>query len=255
MSKAWEYASILRYILYFFMVSGIGLSIEVIQPYVGRDFSWHDLISDTSAGAMVCWWKECVVNEHQKSKAFKFGLTLMTFMLVFIATRPLRAVLYDEIVAYRQFPLLSGFETESEMIRWQCDHADRQQNRVYKGKWALGFKVNPKGYSGCSFSGFPENWSGYHRFNFAVWSPEQNLPLNLRINDLKHIEEGQHWNDRFNKTFLLKQGWNPISVSLDLVQYAPKNRKMDMNRVIKVVWFVHNLGHPAQFYIDDVELK
>jgi hypothetical protein len=61
-------------------------------------------------------------------------------------------------------------------------------------------------------------------------------------------------NDRFNKSFLLKKGWNSVRIDLEKVANAPRTRKMDMNDVCGLGIFSVRLSQPRVIYLDNVRL-
>ena len=93
-------------------------------------------------------------------------------------------------------------------------------------------------------------------FTFAVFNPERNIVnLHLRIHDLLHERGPMEYSDRYNTTFRLLPGWNPLAVPLEDVYNAPKDRKMDMGKIKGVGFFVAHEPKPITLYLDTLKLE
>jgi len=51
------------------------------------------------------------------------------------------------------------------------------------------------------------------------------MELHSRVHDRLHKELGRAYTDRFNKTFVVENGWNDFLISLVYVQHAPATRE------------------------------
>jgi len=69
-----------------------------------------------------------------------------------------------------------------------------------------------------------------------------------------HTESAQLYSDRFNRRHLLKQGWNRVSISLDDISGAPKNRVLNLSEVWGIGLFSYNLGTQEKLYLDQLVL-
>jgi len=116
--------------------------------------------------------------------------------------------------------------------------------------------LNTNTYSGVALKYFPGDWEGYRYFKFSVYNPDsENLKLTCRIHDWQHTQGQQKYEDRFNRSFSISQGWHTITIPLEQVALAPENRLMEMQRIQGVGLFTVRLTHPRTFYVDDVGLK
>ena len=176
--------------------------------------------------------------------------------LLLFAVWPLARALVDERLAHKQFPVLSDFETPFEWLRWK----DTRQLRVVTapvrhGRHALRVQLSTATYSGTSLFYFPHDWRGYRWLRFSIFNPGgREIALHCRINDVRHRDHGQRFEDRFHHRFLLKKGWNDLAVSLEEVKQAPAGRTMDMQRIEGFGIFVVRQPLPLVLYIDNVYL-
>ena len=87
-------------------------------------------------------------------------------------------------------------------------------------------------YSGITLVHFPRNWRGYRILVLEVFNPSpEGLEVTCRIHDRQHEEGEQRHEDRFNKNFHLRPGWNSIRIDLGEVTRAPVGRTMDLGEI------------------------
>ncbi len=226
---------------------------ELLQETVGRTGSLSDLLAD-SFGAMLAlllvrrrvtplnalWWKPLA------------GVTAVVGAIVIM--KPL-TILYDEIVANYQFPLLAGFETRSELSRWGGSALyERSAERMVDGDYALKLLLSEAGYSGVSLKHFPSNWREFKALQFDIWSPRSLLPITVRIHDKTHVMGSRDYLDRFNRRYDLTKGWNRIVIAVEDIRLAPATRELNVSEVLGVGLFSHDLGESATLYLDQVML-
>jgi len=89
--------------------------------------------------------------------------------------------------------------------------------------------------------------------SISVFLPEEEqLKLVCRIHDSEHNNE---YADRFNRSFVLENGWNDLVIPLNDVQTAPVDRLMKMDRIENVTLFVIRQDKGRVIYIDYVYLR
>lgn len=236
-----------------FLVLVCGIFIEVVQSGLGDRMSglgdvWRDL-----GGGMigVAWVGLESVSRKQR------GLFLLTVLSVsVISAMPLGVALMDEIRARHDFPLLSGFETVSELSRWQAKTAiERIKDPVRQGRFALRLPLNTDLYSGISLKYFPWDWQGMKGLKLSVYNPESTeLRLTFRVHDHLHVEGEQLYTDRFNRSLIMSPGWNDVFISMDDIRIAPQGREMDLGSIYGFGLFASSLKEEEVVYIDEVRL-
>lgn len=232
----------------------IGGLTEVLQAGIGRQASWQDLGNDLVGSLLGLLLMSRA--RRQLSRPWRMRLQLPLLLVTLWVLWPILQVVWDDLVAWRQFPLLSGFETSLEASRWSGSAA-RQVSDTYafEGRSALHVMLTTQRYSGIGLKDFPADWSEYRAIQVQVYNPDpEPLTLHFRIHDQRHRDFDNAYSDRFNTSFDLHQGWNLLQVTLDKVAGAPRWRRLDLTRVAGLVLFVGKLERPRSIYLDDVRL-
>ncbi len=234
-------------VAYSCIVIGIAFSSEYTQSFVGRTLSLWDVLADI-VGGLLAWLFVFGLGRRQRL------LTALTLFLCITVITPFFTIVYDEVVAISKFPLISDFENHSELSRWSGGELKRSTLRSTEGLYSLAFMLLDEGYSGVATRDFSPDWQGYRFLQFDVWSPKVNLFVTIRIHDKLHAESAQLYSDRFNRRYSLKQGWNRLTITLDDVYSAPKNRAFNLSEVWGLGLFSYNLGTQEKLYLDQLIL-
>jgi len=242
-------------VLFIVLTIVLGVLIEVLQT--GLDNRIPDMgdIFRNIIGALVGLAFFLPSRKNIQKKRL-FFIQASVIFLVLLQLVPIFKNFYDEKLAYKQFPLLSGFETAFEIDRWTGGAVFEIEKKIKKdGGSALKVMLNTETYSGVGLKYFPGDWEGFRFFRFSVYNPQSSdLELTCRIHDWQHTQGRQAYADRFNRSYSISQGWNTIVILLEHVKMAPENRHMDMQRIQSVGIFAVRLPHPRIVYIDDVRL-
>ncbi len=233
----------------------LGSLIELIQGSIQQDREYGDIFRDVIGGLVAMFFLLPV----RKTIAVKFLrlMQVLTTCLVVSQLYPVIAALSDEWVARDQFPVLSDFETPFEIERWNGSAGRTISNDVaISGKHSMRMQLGTGKYSGVSLKYFPGDWKGFRAFEFSVYNPDQEeIKITCRINDRKHVEgEKELFSDRFNRTFVLVQGWHTIRISAEDILRAPAERKMDVVNILGVGIFAVRLPRARVIYIDGVRV-
>ena len=232
-----------------------GTATEGIQSLLGRDTSIGDLLRDMLGGVIALSWFS------PSSKALpvqvRRAARTVSATLLLVACIPFATAVTDEEIARHQFPVLSDFETPFEANRWDGDarfSIDRSAAR--HGKASLRVELGTTLYSGVALVYFPRNWKGYRTLSLEALNPSpQEIDIICRIHDLRHEEGEQRYEDRYNKTFHLRSGWNHLSVDLEEVARAPAGRTLDLGMIRVVGIFATRLPTPRTIFLDHIRLE
>ena len=242
-------------ILAFVLTMIVGVAVEFIQHgFHQRQLDSGDLFRNI-IGVMVCIFY-LLPSRKTISKKMLLSMQSITVTLFAFQIFPVIIALSDEYIARNQFPLLSGFETPFEIKRWSAE-TDLLIDESIKqtGKASLRVSLNTNTYSGVELRYFPRNWAPYNFLQFSVYNPSsEDMLIVCRIHDDERVQNGIRYEDRFKRRYLIPQGWHRINVSLKDVENAPKNRKMNMQRIMNVRFFTIRLPYPRIIHIDDVRL-
>lgn len=231
----------------------VGAAIECGQSFIERSVSLRDLLRDLEGVALALVF----LSPGRKGlpAVKRFGLQVVLAGLVIFECCPLAMAVTDEIIAKRQFPLLADFETPVEVSRTDSQQVSRTDLVARHGRYAAKIKLTTEQYSGAGLKYFPGDWSSYQHLNFSLYNEgTSSLRLICRINDRRHVEAEQHYEDRFNRPIDLVKGWNDIQIALDEVADAPQDRRMDMQQIQGFYVFAVQLPQPREVYLDYVYL-
>ena len=97
------------------------------------------------------------------------------------------------------------------------------------------------------------DWTGYEKFSFIVFSKQnENINLEFRINDRQH---DYSYYDRFNRTLIIKPGFNKIIIPIEDIKNAPASRPMDLQNIKTIILFTGASLDNLDIYIDDFILE
>lgn len=232
-----------------------GAATEGIQSLLGGDASIGDLLRDMVGGVIALSWfspSAKVLPERLRRAARSVAVTLLL-----IACLPLATALSDEEIARHQFPVLSDFETPFEANRWDGGARFSVDRSVARhGKASLRVDMDTSLYSGVALVYFPRDWRGYHFLDLEALNPSpEEIDIICRIHDLRHEEGEQRYEDRFNKVFRLRSGWNHLRVDLEEVARAPAGRTLDLGTIRAVGIFATRLPTPRILFLDHIRLE
>lgn len=249
----------LSYITQFLIIVALsfifGLSVELVQLLVGRDFELQDLANDVS-GAIIGYFVYYLL--HAKiSKLGKIIAALSIVLLLMISLYPLANVLVDEVKMKNEFPVLSDFESPTQLSRWDVKQANLSlhRNHVQQGEYSLQAIFLPDAFPDITLQHFPRDWSGYKNIRFSLYNKAQDpIVIELKIYDEDHMKYGYQYTDRFNRELLLQPGWNNISISLNEIFNSPEKRTMDIARIKSFSLFLKDVTSPVTIFLDDLKL-
>jgi VanZ family protein len=233
----------------------LGFAIEWLQTFVGRSFSVGDVARDLNGSGLAIVFLSPATKSFQKGALRTFQVAAV--VLILIQLYPVATTLVDEIVAKREFPILSDLETPFEISRWSRSSPIAVDHQIVRhGRASLRVRLMPAKYSSIALRYFPSNWQGYSVLSFSIRNPSD-TPLRIicRVHDQQHIRNGQQYTDRFNKSLLLLSGWNDINIDLKEIRDAPRNRRIDLSSIAGITFFAMDLPDPKVIYIDDVRLS
>lgn len=209
---------------------------EGVQPLIGRSASWRDLLYGALGIAMAVVWLS------RGRRWLRAVAILGLAMWPAIQTGP---VLWDAILAWREFPLLSRFESPWEARRWYFQQV--RLIRAEPGAAALEFAADENG-SGAILFPIVRDWSGYEtlEIDFSFEGPPmiflisvrdgKKLPPELPRYDLwRRYEPGEH-RVRIDLDELARGGkFPPIELhrvqSLHLVAYSKQPHRVILKRI------------------------
>jgi hypothetical protein len=232
-----------------------GVGIEILQYGIQRSPDWEDVARDMIGALLVLCFGP---GQRQiPSRRLRSGIQGLASILLLWQSWPLGMTLIDELAAWRQFPLLAGFESSLEASRWVGDAQRSLSEPSFSTSGRLlKLRLNPKPYSGVTLKYFASDWRGYGSLLMDVYNPSaEPLWITCRIHDLAHEQGPQRFDDRFNQRYLLLAGWNRLEIALTEVAAAPRTRTLDLATIVNLGIFTSALKEPRVIYLDNVQLR
>lgn len=232
----------------------LGILVEIFQYGFSRTPDMGDIFRDILGACIAIGFLLPIRKSFPKVPMLVFKTTLA--ILVASQFYPIVMAVIDEHHARRDFPILSDFQTPLQIHRWTGSAAITIENDIgHQGNFAMRADLTTQLYSGFALKYVPGNWEQYQGFQFRIYNPSaEPIFITCRIHDKKHTKGLQQYQDRFNKTNSISQGWNTITISLEAVRQAPEKRQMDLSQIYGIGFFASRLPHPKSIYIDDVKL-
>lgn len=232
-----------------------GAITELAQSLLpGRFPSLYDMAANLAGALFYMSFK----NRTQIKKHLLIHLSVAC--LIILVLLPPAIAVSDEIIAYRQFPVLADFETPFEKTRFSptAETYEITSDKSYYGRRSLKINLNTTTYSGIFMQYMPRSWQNYATLNFAVYNPNpEPITLTVRIHDTRHeTQPVQQYSDRFNRSFRLSPNtWTAIEIPLQEVRTAPLTRNLNLNQIQSLGIFVTRAPEPRTIYLDYIKLK
>jgi VanZ family protein len=128
--------------------------------------------------------------------------------------------------------------------RWECGPKG--------GEHVVEITLLPSDYPGFWIREPVADWSAFRTLEFEVYSDlSTDQELVLRIDDAGH---NGRYEDRFDRTIVIRPGCNPVVVPLADVRAAPRGRAMDMTQIRHVGLFAVRPSVPMTLYLTSFRL-
>lgn len=245
-----------QWAIYLLITFVLGTSIELLQYGTQRSPDVADISRDLMGGVLALAFSSRLL--AMSSRRFINVIRPLAVVLLVMHLVPLTRASVDEVNAFLRFPVISDFETPFELDRWRGS-ATREVVNIDPEKsdhqMKIGFGRDL--YSSASMRYLPGDWSAYTTLHIRLFQPEfKPLRITIRIHDEQHETAAVSYlhNDRFNRRFVLHQGWNDIAISLSEVRQAPKKRQMDLTRVRNINLFTSRLSREREVFLEAVYL-
>jgi VanZ family protein len=230
----------------------LGGLIELSQYTTGRSPDGQDIVRNLIGALLALAFVRGYSNRFQRKLLLPFRIVVLALLAVQIS--PLARAIIDEIIAYRQFPVLLSNDTPFELDRWR-GNAAIEFDRIELTN-LLKMRLAPEEqHPGSSLHYLPGDWSEYDTLVIRFYNPSsRSLKLNLKIHDRAH-ETNYLYRDRFNMNAQLLPGWTDLKISLIDVKNAPLGREMNMHQIRGLSVFTSRLKEQTILYIDKIYLS
>ncbi|MBE9561179.1 MAG: hypothetical protein IMF15_10350 [Proteobacteria bacterium] len=226
------------YLAVLFLMLLFGVAIELIQSGLHREASMDDLYKDFYGIISGLGFVMFVRQKKARNRIFSL---VFSFAILFLGVGSLFQLGWHYVQRDSAFPVLVDFDKNwsASFVRFNntelLGHANTERTNN-EGFYRIRFDVAQ--YPGVSVIEPEENWSGFNRLHFDVYSDNaSDIEMVLRIHDQLHT---QAHSDRFNKVYVIRHGLNKIDVNLTDVRKAPIDRELDLMNIAGVEFFLIN---------------
>lgn len=248
----------LAYLIAIVFTSSLVLLIELIQPWFGRTAALGDVLT-SYLGIITCISIYHVWRNPFKKRWLKWGHIIVVACIVIAIASPAITAWYSIFWRIQQGPMLGNFEKNVELQFWRPNQVGKNAARItlsddvaYTGYHSLKIMAGNTRWSGVTYYAENENWQPYRTLSFHIYNPGEKLTVSMRIDDNGDTE---HYTGRFNKSFVVQQGWQKISIPIEEIAHGPKKRIMNMRAITQVLFFISINNKTRIFYLDNVHLE
>lgn len=238
----------------FFSVLVLSLIIEMVQARIGRTASWHDVMRNL----LGCWL--ALVWLHKATPTIWLG-RIAAALLLMVEVALLVQPVIEQLSLSKRLPLLTSVENSREVDHWHATASQLAQSteQASDGKYSLKVELGQAApYPGVALKQFAHDWSDFESLLIDIHNPQdQELTLSLRIHDTQHRfgPAAFDYADRFNRRLRLQPGWNAITIPLQDISSAARNRSMDLKRIQEIRFFSSDDQAGKVFYVDNLRLR
>ena len=151
--------------------------------------------------------------------------------------------------------VLFDFESDEELDRmhWKCHTLFQISDKhVTHGTRSLRLDLYPSEYPGLSPILQEKDWHGYQTLCFDFFNPnKREIKIIVRIDDQKDTPE---YNDRYNRSYMLRPGMNHMEISIDTLITSGTQRKLNLKSIYRFLIFLVNPSQKVILYMDYIRL-
>jgi VanZ family protein len=248
--KVFKPDSLKRIIVIITVTLLVSVAIEVIQYYIGRSASRKDVglnLAGTFLALIV------VIHANKYFNVRRYILYVVFILSTGVLVWKSSTVIFDEIQRRLLFPVLADFSKPYELGRWSYSSARLEIIETDIGQ-VLNVTLLPiRQYQSIGFQTAGQDWTKYQELLIVINNNSKSeLPLTLRIHDTKH---NKNYEDRYNKSREIPPGLSTITVKLQDLHYAPRNRNMRLDEIQEIMLFTANIKQETQFQIKKIYLR
>lgn len=233
----------------------VSFAIEAVQGSIGRTFSYSDIRKNMVGCAMAL--AISAPARKELSSATRVGFQLVVVIAFIVEMLSMGRTIIDDVIAWRQFPVLCSFETPFENERW-IGNAEFAIDHNIKRHGNASLKIIPKETRStrAAFFYLGRNWNGYRVLEFDVYNPLQSqLRFTLGVHDGKYHRDGWNVEDRFFRGYRLAPGWNHMQIPLEEIRTSPRSHPMMMSKIREIVFWAWQNSRSSVIYIDEIKLS
>jgi hypothetical protein len=223
-----------------------GIVSEVLQSYIGRSASLHDVILDGFGILLALAWP----GQPGRWPASRVpGASLILLAGITFAFFPALTQSLAERTARAHLPEIGPFSgTTGQKLWWPQGRAVAE---VDAGTGALRVRIEPGTFGGVHFRSGGQDWSSYSEVVFSVSNPGAPLRLGVRIDDAQSSADRVWLSDEIRLDNGISEARIPLTGAL-----APDDRRrIDLTQIVRLVLFVDKTEIPVEFSLQSAVLR
>lgn len=232
-------------LLSFLIILGFSLLTESIQPYFGRDSSYHDLNLNIFGALLGLSFQKVF---WQRKFFYKFLWVLFFILGISFFLRPIYIEWQVSVNKTKQFPVLAAVGEKD--IDWWGEYANKTEIDYLDGFLEIKFYAGL--YSGVSYEAFGQDWSQYELLEISLFNPGEEFMLSVRIDDQN---ETTFFGQRFDRNYKIKPGDNKLEIKIEVIREGPSKRILDMKKISALHLFTSKDKKNRNLRLKRVELK
>ena len=252
---------LLRSLLVFAIVSGLGVGIEYAQASLGRTATVHDAVSN-GLGVLtaVLWYSGHLLRRLQPNRrALPWSFAISGLAMIAISWWAPVMMLRDAIAVHREFPKLASFESYAELQRLYFRECKGKltTDHVTDGGLALEVEYEATPYPAATLVELHQDWTKVETLSIDVTLVESNSAdeahLMLKVYDREH--NGMH-QDTFRQNYRLVRGVpTTITINREELLGGPDDRRLNISQVLYVDLLLIKPPNPTCLVFDHMRLK
>lgn len=248
-----------NYVKSLFIGAAFAVLSEWLQQFVGRELEFHDILLNLAGililhGACYLWANR--KNLSEVSASFKVIFFVGSVALIFVIFSDLIITIQRIFYLQRQLPLITSFEEDWELFRWEANinsHAQIVPDTSQSGQHFLKVTCKSGNFPGITLEYPPQDWRRYQCFSFEIRNRETApFVLNVRIDDRS---DGNSNRNRIYFKFKVDPGRQVCRIPFEEIRARAAIQPFDFSNVRRVVFF---LNHPAArrvFHLDEIRFS
>ncbi len=234
----------------------LAILVEVVQPYFRRERSAMDALFGSlgSIGAVVLISGFRLTFSRSRA-IYSLAICGVLQLLLLLPVIPAWKALQwrDE-----HFPVLADFEEPEQLLMWEpIDETDTTMKvstvRSSQGSRSLLVESAPYTWGGVEFRGSEQHAETFSNLVFDVFSPSvPPLPFEVRIDD---DQDCSVFENRFNRTFTLKSGWNSVRIPVAEIEHGPRDHLLHLHHIRRILFFTTQVSSMTRWNLDSVRFE
>ena len=231
-----------------------GIALELVQPSFGRSASFADIYYNF-VGIIAA----LAISASRRLKTPKRMAIHLLSIILLASSFTLPAI--GAITLHKRnksLPSLLNFEESWQQRLYRAGDGSNLSITSQPQGWqnsstTLKVDFQKTHYPGFSIPHIYPDWRGFKTLKLSVFSKnDEEKRITIRVHDEAHDNRYQ---DRYNQSFLIQPGLNPIEISLQEIRQRPEGREMDMGNIAGLAIFSVSPQEIFSLYFDELKLE